>query len=91
VIKVNTKRILHPCHGGSPWSWALALVGGALAEVASIHAATLLPSAYRVQAAALFAIGDAAQARAALAEGLRQSSSPNVAHERGFLLAVARE
>ena len=25
----------------------------------------------------------------ALAEGLRQSSSPDVAHERGFLLAVA--
>jgi hypothetical protein len=30
-----------------------------------------------------------AQARTALAEGLRQSSSPDVAHERGFLLAVA--
>jgi hypothetical protein len=30
-----------------------------------------------------------AQARVALADGLRQSSSPDVAHERGFLLAVA--
>ena len=68
---------------------ALALIEGALAEAASIHAATLLPSAYRVQAAALFATGEVAQARAALAEGLRQSSSPDVAHERGFLLAVA--
>jgi class 3 adenylate cyclase/tetratricopeptide (TPR) repeat protein len=68
---------------------ALALIGGALAEAASINAATLLPPAYRVQAAALFAMGDVAQARAALAEGLRHSSSPNVAHERGFLLAVA--
>jgi tetratricopeptide (TPR) repeat protein len=68
---------------------ALALVEGALAEAALIHAATLLPSAYRVQAAALFATGDVPQARTALAEGLRQSSSPDVAHERGFLLAVA--
>jgi tetratricopeptide (TPR) repeat protein len=68
---------------------ALALIKGALAEAASIHAATLLPSAYRVQAAALFAKGETAQARTALAEGLRQSSSPDVAHERGFLLAVA--
>ena len=33
--------------------------------------------------------GEVAQARTALAEGLRQSSSPDVAHERGFLLAVA--
>ena len=68
---------------------ALALIEGALAEAASIHAATLLPSAYRVQAAALLAMGEVAQARTALAEGLRQSSSPDVAHERGFLLAVA--
>ena len=68
---------------------ALVLIEGAVTEAASIHAATLLPSAYRVQAAALFAMGEVAQARAALAEGLRQSSSPDVAHERGFLLAVA--
>jgi tetratricopeptide (TPR) repeat protein len=67
---------------------ALALIEGALAEAASIHAATLLPPAYRVQAAALFAAGDVERARIALAEGLRKSSSPNVAHERGFLLAV---
>jgi ATP/maltotriose-dependent transcriptional regulator MalT len=68
---------------------ALTLIDGALAEAASIHAATLLPSAYRVQAAALFATGEVAQAQMALAEGLRQSASSNVAHERGFLLAVA--
>jgi class 3 adenylate cyclase/tetratricopeptide (TPR) repeat protein len=68
---------------------ALALIEGALAEAASIHAATLLPSAYRVQAAALFATGEIPQARTALAEGFRQSSSAVVAHERGFLLAVA--
>jgi class 3 adenylate cyclase/tetratricopeptide (TPR) repeat protein len=68
---------------------ALVLIKGAVTEAASIHAATLLPSAYRVQAAALFAKGEIAHARAALAEGLRQSSSPVVAHERGFLLAVA--
>ena len=60
-----------------------------MTEAASIHAATLLPSAYRVKAAALFAKGEVTQARMALAEGLRRSSSPDVAHERGFLLAVA--
>jgi ATP/maltotriose-dependent transcriptional regulator MalT len=68
---------------------ALALIDRALAEATSIHAATLLPPAYRVRAAALFASGDVAQARTALAEGLKHSSSPNAAHERGFLLAVA--
>jgi tetratricopeptide (TPR) repeat protein len=68
---------------------ALALIERALAEASALRAATLLPSAHRVQAAALFATGAAAQARAALAEGLRQSSSPDVAHERGFLLVVA--
>jgi class 3 adenylate cyclase/tetratricopeptide (TPR) repeat protein len=73
---------------GSP-DMALALIERALLDAASIHAATLLPSAYRVQAAALLAKGDVAQAQTALAEGLRQSSSPEVAHERGFLLAVA--
>ena len=73
---------------GSP-DMALALIERALLDAASIHAATLLPSAYRVRAAALLAKGDVAQAETALAEGLRQSSSPEVAHERGFLLAVA--
>jgi len=68
---------------------ALALIREALAEAASIKAATLLPSAYRVQAAALLAVGDITQARRALAEGLRQSSSPDAAYERGFLLAMA--
>jgi tetratricopeptide (TPR) repeat protein len=68
---------------------ALALIEGALREAASIRAAALLPSAYRVQAAALFARGEVTQARTALSEGLRQSSSPDVAHERGFLLALA--
>jgi tetratricopeptide (TPR) repeat protein len=68
---------------------ALALIEGALAEATVIHAATLLPPAYRVQAAALFALGEGERARMALAEGLRKSSSPDVAHERGFLLAVA--
>jgi tetratricopeptide (TPR) repeat protein len=68
---------------------ALALIEGALAEAASIRAATLLPSAYRVHAAGLLARGEVEQARTVLAEGLRHSSSPDAAHERGFLLAVA--
>jgi class 3 adenylate cyclase/tetratricopeptide (TPR) repeat protein len=74
--------------GGRP-EQALVLIEEAVTEAASIHAATLLPSAYRVQAAALLSTGDVAQARTALANGLRQSSSPDAAHERGFLLAVA--
>jgi len=74
--------------GGRP-EQAMVLIEGAVTEAASIHAATLLPSAYRVQAAALFDMGQIVQARTALAQGLRQSSSPEVAHERGFLLAVA--
>jgi len=73
---------------GSP-DLALALIKRALPDAISIRAATLLPSAYRVRAAALLATGDVAQAQTALAEGLRRSSSPDVAHERGFLLAVA--
>jgi class 3 adenylate cyclase/tetratricopeptide (TPR) repeat protein len=68
---------------------ALTLIEGALAEATSLRAATLLPAGYRVQATALFTIGEVAQARLALGNGLRLSSSPDVAHERGFLLALA--
>jgi class 3 adenylate cyclase/tetratricopeptide (TPR) repeat protein len=68
---------------------ALTLIETALTEAASLRAATLLPSAHRVHAAALFASGVVVPARTALAEGLRYSSSPDVGHERGFLLAVA--
>ncbi len=68
---------------------ALTLIEAALREATSLRAATLLPSAHRVNAAALFASGVLAQARTALAEGLRHSSSPEVGYERGFLLAIA--
>ncbi|HEY9349522.1 MAG TPA: tetratricopeptide repeat protein, partial [Acidothermales bacterium] len=68
---------------------ALALIETALSEAKSLQAATLLPSAHRVHAAALFASGVLAPARSTLAEGLRYSSSPDVGHERAFLLAVA--
>jgi class 3 adenylate cyclase/tetratricopeptide (TPR) repeat protein len=68
---------------------ALTLVEGALREATSLRAATLLPSAYRVKAAALLAGGVLAPARTALAEGLRHSSSPEVGYERAFLLAIA--
>jgi len=73
---------------GSPQN-ALTLIRRALSGAASIQAATLLPSAHRVQAAALLARGEVAEARTALAEGLRRTSSLEVAHERAFLLAVA--
>ncbi len=68
---------------------ALALIEEALGEAISLRAVALLPYAYRVQAAALLAGGDVAKARSAVADGLRQSSSPDVAHERGFLLATS--
>jgi class 3 adenylate cyclase/tetratricopeptide (TPR) repeat protein len=67
---------------------SLTLMEVALAEATSRHAVTLLPAAYRVQAAALLGSGIVDQARAAVSAGLRYSSSPDVAHERGFLLAV---
>ena len=68
---------------------ALAMIEQALSEAASLRAITLLPAAHRVQAGALFASGFSAPARTAVAEGLRHSSSPDVGHGRGFLLAVA--
>jgi len=68
---------------------ALALIERALSEAASLKAVALLPYAHRVEAAALLAKGDLARARAAAAAGLRQSSSPDVAHERVLLLATS--
>jgi predicted ATPase/class 3 adenylate cyclase len=68
---------------------ALTLIEGALTRATALRAATLLPSAHRVHAAALFASGALASARTAVAAGLRHGSSPDVGHERGFLLAVA--
>jgi class 3 adenylate cyclase/tetratricopeptide (TPR) repeat protein len=68
---------------------ALELIEGVLRHAAVLQARTLLPSVHRVHAAALFASGVLGPARTALAEGLRFSSSPDVGHERGFLLAVA--
>lgn len=64
---------------------ALRLIRKALSEASSLRAATLLPAAHRVQAAALFASGALAEARVAVSDGLEHSSSPDV---RGFLLAV---
>ena len=58
-------------------------------RLTSIHAATLLPPAYRVQAAALFAqVRHRTSSHSSRRRVCRQSSSPDVAHERGFLLAV---
>jgi class 3 adenylate cyclase/tetratricopeptide (TPR) repeat protein len=68
---------------------ALAMIEHALKQAAALRTATLLPSAHRVHAAALFAGGALEPARAALAEGLRHSDEPGLGHERGFLLAIA--
>ena len=68
---------------------ALEAVASAVEAAQSIGAVTLLPSAYRVSAAALLELGDLPAARRSLDEGLRLGSSPDLAHERGFLLVVA--
>jgi predicted ATPase/class 3 adenylate cyclase len=68
---------------------ALTLIEGALAEAASLQAVALLPAAHRVKAAALLARHAVVPARSAVAIGLQQSSSPEVALERGFLLATS--
>ena len=68
---------------------ALEAVASAVEAARAIGAVTLLPSAYRVSAAALLELGDLPAARRSLDEGLRLGSSPDLAHERGFLLVVA--
>ena len=68
---------------------ALSAATEAVEVAGTIGAATLLPSAYRVSAAALMELADLAEAEQALSEGLRLGSSPDLAHERGFLLVVA--
>ena len=68
---------------------ALEAVTAAFEVARSIGAVTLLPSAYRVSAAAHMELGDLAAAEDALAEGLRLGASPDLAHERGFLQVVA--
>jgi class 3 adenylate cyclase/tetratricopeptide (TPR) repeat protein len=65
------------------------LVAQALAVAAELGAATLLPSAHRVRAAALLARDDVVGARESLTAGLRLSESPDVGHERAYLLSVA--
>jgi len=68
---------------------ALEAVAAAVETARAVGAATLLPSAYRISAAALVELGDLPAARQSLDEGLRLGSSPDLAHERGFLLVVA--
>lgn len=67
---------------------ALRATDRALEAVTRLGAATLLPSVHRVRASAQVQQGDLAGAWASLREGLAASSAPDLAHERGFLLAV---
>ncbi len=68
---------------------ALEAVTEAVEVARSIGAVTLLPSAYRVSAAAHLELGNLAAAQDSLAEGLRLGAAPELAHERGFLRVVA--
>ena len=67
---------------------ALAATQSVLTTITALRAATLLPSALRVRASAQSVLGDVAGAWASLREGLAVSAAPDLAHERGFLLAV---
>ncbi len=67
---------------------ALGATQTALATITGLRAATLLPSALRVRASAQAELGDLPGAWASLREGLAASAAPDLAHERGFLLAV---
>jgi class 3 adenylate cyclase/tetratricopeptide (TPR) repeat protein len=67
---------------------ALAATQSVLTTITALRAATLVPSALRVRASAQAVLGDAAGAWASLEEGLAASAAPDLAHERGFLLAV---
>jgi tetratricopeptide (TPR) repeat protein len=60
----------------------------AIATINRLRAVTLLPSALRVRASAQTVLGDVPGAWASLREGLAASAAPDLAHERGFLLAV---
>ena len=68
---------------------ALEAVASAVETAEAIGAVTLMPPASRVSAAALVELGELPAARRSLDEGLRLGSSPDLAHERGFLLVVA--
>jgi tetratricopeptide (TPR) repeat protein len=67
---------------------ALRATDQVLEAVTRLGAATLLPSVHRVRASAQVQRGDVAAAWISLREGLAASSAPDLAHERGFLLAV---
>jgi class 3 adenylate cyclase/tetratricopeptide (TPR) repeat protein len=68
---------------------ALTLVEGAIQTASRLGAATLLPSALRVRASAQVELGDPDGARYSVERGLASGAESELAHERGFLLAVA--
>ncbi|KQZ67582.1 hypothetical protein ASD66_21920 [Nocardioides sp. Root151] len=68
---------------------ALDTSAAAIAAARALGAVTLLPSAYRIRAAALMELDDLPGAALALTEGLELSSATELAHERGFLRVVA--
>ena len=67
----------------------LAVVDRAIQEASRLGAATLLPSALRVRASAQVELGDLEGAAESLDRGLAAAAQPELAHEYGFLLAVA--
>jgi hypothetical protein len=67
---------------------ALAATQRVLATITTLGAATLLPSALRVRASAQAVLGQVSDAWVSLRDGLAASAAPDLAHERGFLLAV---
>jgi class 3 adenylate cyclase/tetratricopeptide (TPR) repeat protein len=67
----------------------LEVVDRAIQVATRLGAVTLLPSAFRVRASAQVELGDLGGALESLEQGLAAAAQPELAHEHGFLLAVA--
>ena len=67
----------------------LEVVDRAIQVASRLGAVTLLPSAFRVRASAQVELRDLDGAAESLEQGLAAGAQPELAHEHGFLLAVA--
>ncbi len=86
---VDTDAAIAEClllHGD--WNQAHETATDALARATSLGAAQIVPTLRRIRGVALMQAGQVDDAHDELTEGLRHSEAPDVAHERGFLLAA---
>ncbi len=86
---VDTDAAIAECHLlQGQWQRARETADDALARATSLGAAQIMPTLRRIRGIAMLQAGQVDDANKELTEGLRQSDSPDVAHERGFLLAA---